>query len=164
MGKYLDILERTDKYDINDINDKRGDALAPVLPRKTFGRLNRLCRTLSALEARCPELVDIDDWQQAVADARTFIGRWGEQAENLGWTAEDLFGLFPVPSKPHASFRRLSRYDTTGLLWLLRGRPVIVLTSESAAIESPTGAITIYRKHNKPTYGPLGDSLNDLTA
>jgi hypothetical protein len=26
-----------------------------------------------------------------------------------------------------------------------------------AAIESPTEAITIYRKHNKPSYDPLGN-------
>ena len=106
--------------------------------------------------------METDDWQQAVADARQFITRWGEQAERLGWTAKDLFGLFPVPSKPHPMFRRLSRYDATGLIWLLRGRAVIALTAESAAIECRTGAITIYRKHNKPAYGPLGDSLGDL--
>ena len=84
MGKYLDILERTDKYDINDINDKRGVPVAPAVERRTFGRLNRLCRTLSSLEARCPELVAIDDWQQAVADARTFLTRWGEQESLAG--------------------------------------------------------------------------------
>jgi hypothetical protein len=52
----------------------------------------------------------------------------------------------------------------TGLVWLLHGRLVVALTAESAAIESRTGAITIYRKHNKPTYGPLGDSLDDFIA
>jgi len=26
----------------------------------------------------------------------------------------------------------------------------------------PTGAITIYRRHNKPALGPVGDSLEDL--
>ncbi len=26
----------------------------------------------------------------------------------------------------------------------------------------PTGAITIYRRHNKPALGPVGDSLDDL--
>jgi hypothetical protein len=29
---------------------------------------------------------------------------------------------------------------------------------------SRTGATTIYRKHNKPAYGPVGDSLSDLMA
>ena len=81
MGRYLDILERADRYDINDINDKTPTMRAPVGRshnlKDTFGRISRFCRTLSALEARCPELVETDDWQQAVADARTFISSLG---------------------------------------------------------------------------------------
>jgi hypothetical protein len=71
--------------------------------------------------------------------------------------------LAAVPDKPHPSYRRLSRYDETGLIWLLRGRPVLVLTESTAAIESPTGTVTVYRRYNKPALGPLGDSLEDLT-
>jgi hypothetical protein len=49
------------------------------------------------------------------------------------------------------------------LLWLLEGREVIALTESTAAIQNPdTGAITTYRRFNKPCYGPLGDSLDDL--
>jgi hypothetical protein len=91
-----------------------------------------------------------------------FMSVWGEQAAALAWTARDLFGLAPVPAQPSPSFRRLSRYDLTGLIWLLRGRPVVALTRSSAAIQGPTGAITIYRKSNKPALGPLGDSLDDF--
>ena len=80
----------------------------------------------------------------------------------LGWTSPDLFGLHQIPCKPRPSYRRPSRYDETGLVWLLRGRPVRVLTELTAAIQGPTGAITIYRKLNKPALGPLGDSLDDL--
>jgi hypothetical protein len=80
----------------------------------------------------------------------------------LEWTASDLFGLHQVPENPAPSYRRLSRYDETGLVWLLRGRPVVALTGTTAAIESRTGVVTIYRKHSKPPLGPLGDSLDDL--
>ena len=150
MGRYLDILERADSCDISDQSDQSPTCArinrSVRNPESTFGRFGRFGRTLGALEGRCPEQVDTDDWQQAVADARSFIARWGKQAEKLGWTAKDLFGLFPVPLKPHPTFRRLSRYDATGLIWLLRGRPVVALTAESAAIESRTGAITVYRK------------------
>jgi hypothetical protein len=66
----------------------------------------------------------VADWQQAVEDGRRFLARWGEQTKALGWTAHDLFGLAPPPERPAASYRRLSRYDMTGLIWLLRGRPV----------------------------------------
>ena len=68
----------------------------------------------------------------------------------------------PVPGHAEPSFSRLSRYDETGLIWLLQGRPVVALTEATAAIQSSTGAITIYRRHNKPALGPVGDSLDDL--
>jgi hypothetical protein len=38
----------------------------------------------------------------------------------------------------------------------------VALTEATAAIQSSTGAITIYRRHNKPALGPMGDSLDDL--
>jgi hypothetical protein len=84
-------------------------------------------------------------------------------AEALGWTSADLFGLHTPPAKPHPSYNRLSRYDQVGLCWLLQGRRVTAFTESTAAIENPaTGSITTYRKHNKPSYGPLGDSLDDF--
>ena len=66
------------------------------------------------------------------------------------------------PERPHPSYRRLSRYDETGLIWLLQGREVVALTEATAAIQNATGAITVYRRHNKPALGPLGDSLDDF--
>ena len=111
---------------------------------------------------RCPDYIDTADWQQAIVDGRRFLGRWGEQAASLGWTARDLFGLPRIPEKPAPNYPRLSRYDETGLIWLLRGRPVVALSDATAAIEQPTGAVTIYRKNNKPALGPVGDSLDDI--
>jgi hypothetical protein len=105
---------------------------------------------MAALEARCPDLVPVGRWHIAVEDGRRFLARWGEQAEPLGWTARDLFGLQRPPAKPHPSYSRLSRYDETGLIWLLQERPVVALTETTAAIQNPTGAITTYRRHNKP--------------
>jgi hypothetical protein len=74
----------------------------------------------------------------------------------------DLFGLPKPPEKPHPSYSRLSRYDETGLVWLLQGRDVLALTDSIAGIENSTGNITTYRRHNKPALGPMGDSLDDL--
>jgi hypothetical protein len=118
--------------------------------------------TIAALEQRCPDYIDTADWQKAIEDGRRFIGRWGEQTASLGWTARDLFGLPRIPEKPAPNYRRLSRYDETGLIWLLRGRPVVALSDTTAAIEQTTGAVTIYRKNNKPALGPVGDSLDDI--
>ena len=95
---------------------------------------------------------------------RHFLAEWGEQAEALGWDSRDLFGLHTPPANPHPCYSRLCRYDETGLVWLLEGRPVVALTETTAAIESPkTGNITVYRKEHKPAYGPVGDSLDDFT-
>jgi len=32
----------------------------------------------------------------------------------------------------------------------------------TASIKGATGNITVYRKHNKPALGPVGDSLEDF--
>jgi hypothetical protein len=159
MGKYLDILARAEACDQSDKSDQSSP---PSVLRIPFGRFSRFRRTLSALEARCPDLVPVGRWQVAVEDGRRFLARWGEQAEALGWTARDLFGLRQPPVPPHPSYSRLARYDETGLIWLLQGRPVVALTEATAAIQSSTGAITVYRRHNKPALGPVGDSLADL--
>jgi hypothetical protein len=155
VGKYLDILAHLDaqEREKSEISEKREGG---------FSRLNRFSRTFSELERCCPGHVDPGRWQQAVEDGRRFLTEWGEQAEVLGWTPRDLFGLHEVPIDPHPSYRRLSRYDCTGLIWLLQGCSIMALTESTAAIRMSTGSIVTYRKHNKPAYGPLGDSLDDL--
>ena len=96
-------------------------------------------------------------------DASKFLAVWGEQAEALGWTSADLFGLHAPPANPHPSYSRLSRYDCTGLCWLLEGREVIALTEATASIRNPhTGNLTVFRKNNRPALGPLGDSVQDF--
>ena len=67
-----------------------------------------------------------------------------------------------MPERPTANYRRLARYDLTGLIWLLKGRPVVALTSDSAAIQQPTGTVLRYRHNRKPALGPIGDSLDDM--
>jgi hypothetical protein len=113
-------------------------------------------RALAALEARCPDCVPADRWQQAVEDGKRFLARWGKQAAALGWTARDLFGLHTPPENPHPSYSRLSRYDCTGLIWLLQGRRVTAMTESTARIGGATGNDTTYRRHN---LGPLGDDF-----
>ena len=155
MGKYLAILDAIKTESSSDQSDKSDK-------RPPFGRFGRFGRSFSALEARCPDHVPVERWEQAVEDGKRFLAKWGTQAEALGWTSADLFGLAPVPEQPHPSYRRLSRYDCTGLIWLLEGRPVVALTEATAAIEGTTGNITTYRRFNKPALGPVGDSMEDF--
>jgi hypothetical protein len=152
VGKYLAIIDA--------LGDKSsGDQSAKSDKSLRFGRLSRFGRTFSVLEARCPDHVPLDRWQKSVEDGRRFLATWGSQAEALRWTSADLFGLHTPPDEPHPSYRRLSRYDGTGLCWLLRGRPVVALTEATAAIENPTGNVTVYRRFNKPALGPVGERL-----
>jgi hypothetical protein len=109
---------------------------------------------LAALRSKCPEFVENDRWQQAVRDAETFLQRWSEQAQTLGWKVQELFGLHQAPDRPAPSYRRLSRYDTTGLIWLLQGRPVTALTGMAATILASSGANLTYPRPNKPTSAP----------
>src|SRR5262249_1814521 len=119
----------------------------------------RYRQTFGALQLRPPAHVPEARGGMGVSDARAFLARWGSQAEALGWTSADLFGLHQPPEQPHPSYNRLSRYDCTGLAWLLQGREVIALTADSASIRKPaTGNITTYRRFNKPALGPVGDS------
>ena len=118
---------------------------------------------LAVLRAKCPAYVDAADWQQAIEDGHRCVTQWGKQLEALGWTPADLFGLHTPPENPAPNYRRLSRYDKTGLIWLLQGRRVVELTKDKAVIETATGTVS-YRRYNKPALGPLGDSLDDFAS
>jgi hypothetical protein len=116
---------------------------------------------LAVLRANCPASVPEDRWHQAIVDATVFTPEWGAQARAFGWTERELFGLPDVPDRPRPSYQRLSRYDQTGLVWLLQGRRVVALTKDTAVIETTYGTV-VYRRYNKPALGPLGDSLDDF--
>jgi len=117
---------------------------------------------LDLLDSRCPDHVEHGHWRKAVQDGHRFLGTWGAKAETLGWTARDLFGLHTPPENPHPSYRRLSRYDETGLIWLLQGCEVLALTAMTATIRRPSGSTTTYRKHNTPTPSAPGNGLDGL--
>jgi hypothetical protein len=119
-------------------------------------------RVFTVLRKRCPAHIEPVRWRQVIEDGERFLAEWGDQAKALGWTSRDLFGLHEVPATPHPTYQRLSRYDCTGLVWLLQGCPVVALTEETAAIKMRTGSVTTYRWYNNPAYGPLGDSIDDF--
>jgi hypothetical protein len=118
---------------------------------------------LAALRAKCPAYVPDDRWRQVMADATAFTSEWGERAQAFGWTEPELFGLHPIPERSAANYSRLSRLVEMGSVWLLRSRPVVILTETTVAIQG-ANAILTYRKINKPALGPVGDSLDDWGA
>jgi hypothetical protein len=105
---------------------------------------------LAALCAKCPAHVTEDRWHQAVADATAFATKWGAQAHTLGWTTHELLALHPVPEQPAPNYDRLARLDDMGLLWLLRGRPVVELTSMEAVIRCHSGATVKFYRPTEP--------------
>jgi hypothetical protein len=131
---------------------------------------------LAALRAKCPPYVPEDRWRHAVADATTFTTKWGAEAQASGWTAPEWFGLHPVPEQPAPNYDRLARLDDVGLIWLLRGRPVTVLTSTEAVILCHSGAtLKFYRRtapaaeiidgavaRCRPTEAPLAQTINTM--
>jgi len=90
----------------------------------------RYRRTFAYLQLKPPAYIPEVRWQQCVEDGKRFLAKRGEQAEALNWLSADLFGLASIPDNPHPSYSRLSRYDATGLVWLLEGKTVIALTTD----------------------------------
>jgi hypothetical protein len=127
--KPRDVIERpssgvkntTRIYDQTDQTDKTVDPFP-------------FAQALDHLDRRCPDHIEAKRWQQCIIDAQRFLASWGDKALALGWTADELFGLYSPAARPHPSYSRLSRYDHTGLLWLLQGRRVIALTANTAVI------------------------------
>jgi len=94
---------------------------------------------LAELERRsCPDWLTPDQWDAVLSDAENFLSRWGAAAHSLGWTALDLFGVHPeAPS---------ARFDVMGLVLLICGGEVIVLTASSATIRRTSGSVLTYRR------------------
>lgn len=156
MGRYLDLIAATEAASSpptgNGTNGKNGKnrdggiipfipyPVSSLAPSRLLGMTDDFNAALRGLDARCPDRIDDHGrWRQAVADGEAFLARWGEQASSLGWTPEELFGLHPLAP--------LARYDAMGLCWLLRGRPVLKLTSTVATIAVASGtSLSYYRR------------------
>jgi hypothetical protein len=104
---------------------------------------------LATLCAQCPAYVPEDRWRQAITDATAFATEWGPEAQAFGWTEAELLGLHRVPEHPAPNYDRLARRDDMGLLWLLRGRPVVALTATEASYRCPSGATLTYRRERR---------------
>ncbi len=77
-------------------------------------------------------------WETVQQDALAFLRGWAAQAHRLGWNARDLFSVHA--SAPHA------RLDGMGLVPLLGGRAVALITDDSAGISAESGGTLTYRR------------------
>jgi hypothetical protein len=125
--------------------DKGGCVKVIGLPR---AQLTGLAGEWSALigtcdEDRCPASLQQQRWREILADADTFLQRWGEQAAAFGWTEMDLFSVPPGPE----------RWGRGGLIMALGGRPVIAITQQTATIPNQSGPPHRYQRREK--YGAV---------
>ena len=106
----------------------------------------KFSEALAELERGRPGYIEPDRWQRCVEDGRRFLAEWGDKADALEWTADELLGLHQPPASPHPSYDRLRRRDATGMLWGLRGCRVIALSSVEAVVTTPSGGTLTYHK------------------
>jgi hypothetical protein len=89
--------------------------------------------------AHPPAEVPSERWRQFVDDVGRFLdGPFCAVAVNLGWTAHDLFGADRL--------RPWARVDRMGLLWLVNGGRIEILTDNSATITRQGGARQTFRR------------------
>ncbi len=79
-----------------------------------------------------------EGWTTLQEDARRFLQQWAAQAHRLGWDVLNLYGVHR--GSP------MARLDCRGLVPLLRGRAVLALTEDRAAIEVRPGGRQTYRR------------------
>ena len=156
MGRYLD-LARTAASLPCPVYECEISELSEKSPIETHGQMLRAA--LLAVPDGVPEewvqgvgdllvMPPHPDWKEGgwhtlQGDALRFIQDWAGQAHRLGWDALDLFGVHRT--KPTA------RLDCMGLVPLLKGRPVLALTEDSAAIKAASGgSLTFCRRGTPP--------------
>ena len=64
-------------------------------------------------------------------------------------------------ARAYAPFRPTTRRAWFGCC---RSRKVVALTETTPVIQNPAGAVTTYRRHNKPGLDAVDDSLDDLES
>ena len=152
MGHYLDLARTATtssfcpdrSYEINELNEKspletHGQILRAVLLVVPDGVPEEWVQGVCDLMVMPPHADwKKDDWHTLQDDALRFIREWASQARRLGWEALDLFGVHPTAPT--------ARFDCMGLVPLLRGRVVLALTDDSAAIKAASGGSLTFRK------------------
>lgn len=86
---------------------------------------------------RPPRGVAPKAWRLLLADLETFRRDWSDRAAELGWSELELYG-----ADRRAPWERV---DRSGLVWMLRGRPVVAMTADTATIATPSGGHLTYR-------------------
>ena len=96
------------------------------VPREWAEGFARLCTM-----PRHPDFTE-EGWQRLIDDAGMFLDRWAVQVAAMGWTTREVFGV--GSNNPDA------RLDLKGFIPLIGGDVVVVVSADSATIQTSTGA------------------------
>jgi hypothetical protein len=118
------------------------DASVPRNWAEGFARLD-LAERLAGIEP--------DTWRQLIDDGGRFLDRWGSEADQLGWSAVDVFGV--RSAEPHGG------YDIVGLALLIRGGDVVAIGPSRATIRTSTGMLLTYLRRTQPGAVPIWDLI-----
>ncbi len=92
------------------------------------------------LNAPAPRGVLARDWLATLDAAGHFIDKWAAQAQGLGWSASDLFGL--DPGAP------LARLDRRGVAFGLAGHQVLAITEREIITERDGKRMRLFKPNN----------------
>jgi hypothetical protein len=90
-------------------------------------------------------------WAGLIEDAQSFVMRWAAQAHRLGWQAWELFGCHRL--KPWGATHGM------GLVPLLGGHELVVMTSGEAVTRTRAGAHQTYRRRPRDPLHPSERAL-----
>jgi hypothetical protein len=135
------------------IHGREGTPVTPVT--RQFGPL-AVCAIDRLTKVTPPEGFGAETWQRFLVDARSFLDRWAEEAELLGWTDECLFGVDALAPA--------ARFDVMGLVLLIGGGEVTELDRRRATIRSRRGSLLVYRKPLNSTAVALWNLVPAMNA
>jgi hypothetical protein len=110
--------------DVYDLDERAAiaiyDGAIPELYADAFARL----------QVAQPIGVPHSQWLLAIDDAGRFLDQWGNVAEQLQWSAQDIFKM---PAAPLAATLPAD-LRTVGLCWVIHGQKVAALDVHSATV------------------------------
>jgi hypothetical protein len=84
-------------------------------------------------------------WRQLIEDGGRFLDCWASEAARLGWSALDVFGVYPAAPS--------TTYDAIGLVPLIRGGDVVTIRSDNATVRTREGTLLTYLR--RPQLGAI---------
>lgn len=128
--------------------DQYAPGRAPAVPGVPDDGKSRSNFILGRLRSMTPpESFRADAWRGLLADCGAFFDRWTGWIKLDDWSDLDLAGVHPIAPA--------ARYDSMGLLLLIRGGTVMEMGSRRATIVTARNSRLVYRKHDSAIAVPL---------